>query len=83
MKRYCIVIDDRGDGIHEPIGFETPAGQFVSFADIQAWALQHKATVKGMRHGLVTGHKQPCLCVDCIQHEAIDIALREIEELLK
>jgi len=51
MKRYCIVIADRGDGIHEPSGYEVPNGQFVSYEDLSAHMLKVKEVVEGMEHG--------------------------------
>lgn len=48
MKRYCIVIADRGDGIQEPSGYEVPNGQFVSHDDISAHMLKLREVVEGM-----------------------------------
>ena len=78
MKRYYT-----DNIVFGPVTDDEEVHFVVRWSDLHAWALRHKATIEGMRHGLVTGHRQPCVCVDCIQHEAIDIALREIEEIIR
>lgn len=50
MKRYCIVIADRGDGIHEPAGYERPDGQFVSHSDLATYLAELKALAERVPH---------------------------------
>jgi hypothetical protein len=80
MKRYVVdgnVIDTRNI-----VGFANER-LFIELPDLHAWALKHKATVEGMKHGPRCGpgwlnrdtQEEANHCPRCV-------ALREIEELL-
>ena len=81
MKRYDISNGDADDFPYVAVMRERADGDYCALADLQAWALRHKATVEKLRHDSLCTVSDGYEGYGCICGK--DDALREIEELLK
>ena len=78
MKRYDISNGDADDFPYVAVMRERADGDYCALADLQAWALRHKATVEKI-DCVISGVR----CGKCHNCVTRGDALREIEELLK